>query len=244
MFKEETTMCGFEELGKIKERKNLEILNLADERLLKVDPSREGFFKKIFENAFKEPLIKNFCQNVEEIQQAGLDPFWRPTLDPSLVENKIVFNHGLKPATGNSFNWWKTKTEGMNPVEKKYWKVGTGGQYYAYLVDLINKLVESGWSINKAMTEVVINSRTLGHYCNVKGALHAFECTGSREICGVCDHANTIKILACTDNEDVDFLLAGGCYLSNSFQNPLADLCYDTDMDFAFYYGVGWLVLT
>ena len=63
-----------------------------------------------------------------------------------------------------------------------------------------------------------------------------------REICGFFDLANTCKILA--EDED-DFWLAGGDYVSDSGIIPLADLYRRyADLNGDSSYSVGWFVLS
>lgn len=96
------------------------------------------------------------------------------------------------------------------------------------MVYLINRLVEEEkLNIADVIKAVVSDSKNLGHYWNSKNAKHAFETTGSREICGCFDLANTYKILSCTNDEVGGFWLAGGNYYDfSSFYIPLTDLCY------------------
>ena len=112
----------------------------------------------------------------------------------------------------------------------------------AFLGVLIKQLVESGWSIEGAWNAVCNDSRNLGHYWNSAGALHKFEPTGSREICGFCDLGNAYKILA-EDKETGGFWLAGGAYHCNGINNSLADLSLYDCRNYKYYGRVGWLVL-
>ena len=72
-------------------------------------------------------------------------------------------------------------------------------------------LVAKGWTCCEAWDAICNDSKNLGHYRNSHNAKHQFEDTGSREICGFFDLANTYKILA-EDKEAGGFWLAGGYY--------------------------------
>ena len=108
----------------------------------------------------------------------------------------------------------------------------------------MQKLVESGMSVEGAWEYVCNDSGYLGHYRNSENAKHRIEPSGSREICGFFDLANVRKILA-WDDEEKSFYFAGGSYLSDSSDWPLVRLSsnnYDCDSDR--YGAVGWIVLS
>ena len=124
-------------------------------------------------------------------------------------------------------------------------RLGTRYEYVAFLGVLIKKLVEKGWTVTKAWNAMCTDSKELGHYWNSDNAKRAFEDTGSREVCGFYDLANTCKILA-EDKEVGGFWLAGGSYFNNSDFFTLADIlhynyCYD-DQWLDQWLSVGWLV--
>lgn len=239
-------MIGFGKYGKKTELEiKSKIKSLDDKRLINIDHSSEEFFDTVLDFYTDNKEIRNFKEAVEDVKKAELTPFWRPVMDPSIEGEKVIYKEGNKPATGYSFNKWRQMTSEMPAVEGKTWKVGTEYQYYAFLVWLINKLVENyGWSVKEAMEAVVLDSKELGHYYNSKNAMHDFETTGSREICGVFDLANTSKIIDCSNTKAGGFWLAGGDYYCDSCVCPLADLdhCYVVGNDCN--YSVGWLVLS
>ena len=186
------------------------------------------------EKAFKELLTK--------VIKSGISDFYRPRLDPSFdSEGKICYQAGLKPAVGKSYNWWEENAKAFCPDRKS--RLGTKSEYVAFLGVLIKKLVESGWSVDDAWNAVCNDSKKLGHYWDSEGALHSFEPTGSREICGYFDLANAIKILA-EDKDAGGFWLAGGGCNCYGFDFPLADLYHDFSRNFGLNDGVGWLVLS
>ena len=185
------------------------------------------------EKAFKELLT--------EVIKSGVSDFYRPKLDPSLdKQGKICYQAGLKPAVGKSYNWWEKNAKKFCPDRKS--RLGTKSEYVAFLGVLIKKLVESGWGVDLAWYAVCNSSGYLGHYYNSIDALHNFEPTGSREICGFCDLANAFKILT-DDKENSGFWVAAGYYYSFGRDYPLAGLYRSSSRDDGSDYGVGWLVL-
>ena len=231
-------MIGFGRFGK----RNLGINSLSDERLVKIDTTTEGFYDNVLNYSSKNGDIQAFIGAVREVQEVGVEPFYRPVMDPSLEDGNVVFKK-WKPAVGYSFNFWKHKAEEMPAVEGKRWHIGSEYQYYAFLTWLINQLVATGQGIKGAIEAVVLDSKELGHYRNAKNALQDFETTGSREVCGVYDLANAYKLLACSNEEAGGFWVAGGDYGCNSNYYPLADLNYGDNVDYNYDFSVGWLVL-
>ena len=199
-----------------------------DDEFMKYEPKteREEKFKKQLAEAIKK----------------GVKDFWRPRYDPSFNEDGtgICYVEGKRPAVGKSYNWWNMAAKAFCPEWQSH--LGTKSEYEAFLGVLIKKLVENGWKTEEAWSAVCNDSRELGHYWNSQNAKHAFEDTGSREICGFFDLANTYKILA-EDEEARGFWLTGGYYAGGSSNYPLADLWHDCLQDYGHNYGVGWLVL-
>lgn len=198
-----------------------------DDDFLKYQPKteREQKFKELVETAIKR----------------GLKDFWRPVCDPSFDDNGcICYEPGNMPAVGDkTYSCWAKNAKEFKPEQGS--RLGTKSEYIAFLAVLIKELVASGKSVKWAWNAVCNNSKKLGHYRNSKNAKYAFEDTGSREICGFFDLANTYKIL--TEDKEVGvFWLAGGSY--NNFGNyyPLAYL-YLNDYDFiGNRNSCGWLV--
>ena len=177
-----------------------------------------------------------------EVIRTRVPDFYRPRIDPSFDKSgKISYQPGARPAVGKSYNWWEKNAKEFCPECKS--RLGTKSEYVAFLGVLLKELVASGWNVDDAWNAVCNDSRRLGHYWNSNGALHDFEPTGSREICGFFDLANTYKILA-EDEEAGGFWLAGGIYDYNGDNYPLADLSHDYCRDIEDYRGVGWLVLS
>ena len=232
-------MIGFGNFGA---KRNLEIKSLSDERLVMVNPMEAGFYDNVLNFKFENDDIQNFITAIHEVKEV-VEPFYRPVMDPSLEGDKVVYAKGKKPAVGHSYNWWVKAVNAMPAVEGKKWQIGTQYQYYAFLVQLINSLVEDGWSLEKAMKTAVLDSKELGHYWNSLNALNDFETTGNREVCGFFDLSNTCKFLSCTNEEVGGFWVAGGNYCNFSDNFPLADLCHDCNVDFDSSISVAWLVL-
>ena len=184
-------------------------LSLNDE-IMKYNPTTDE------EKAFKELL--------SEAIKSELKDFYRPVLDPSFNDymTGICYEFGNKPAVGKSYYWWEnTAKEFMKNL-----RLGTRYEYVAFLGLLIKKLVESGWSISKSWRAVCTDSKELGHYWNSDNAKHEYEDTGSREVCGFYDLANTSKILA-EDKEAAGFWLASGSYNTSSNFSPFAHLFHE-----------------
>ena len=193
-----------------------------------------------------EPTTNNqrkLKESLTEAIESGLSDFWASRLDPSFNEDEtgLVFEVDRKPAVGKSYNWWEEKARQYLPERGSH--LGTKSEYVAFLGVLIKKLIASGLRVSSAWNAVCDDSKELGHYWNSENAKHDFEVTGSRNICGFCDLANTYKILA-WDKEAGGFWLAGGDYFDNSFNSPLSDLGRDTRQGNCDHGSVGWLVLS
>lgn len=232
-------MIGFGEFGR---KRNLEITSLSDERLVMVNPMEAGFYDNVLNFKSENDDIQKFVEAVCEVQEVGVEPFYRPVMDPSLEGEKIVYVKGRKPAVGHSYNWWVKAVNAMPAVEGKKWQIGTQYQYYAFLVQLNNSLVEDGWSLEKSIKTVVLNSKELGHYWNSLNVLND-ETTGNKEVCGFFDLTNTCKLLSCTNEEVGGFWVAGGYCFFDSYYFPLADLYHYFDVDRDYSNSVAWLVL-
>lgn len=184
------------------------------------------------EKAFKELL--------SEVIKSGLKDFYCPILDPSFIDGttKICYEPKKKPAVGESYKRWEVAAKNFD----KLCRIGTRSEYVAFLGVLIKKLVEKGWSVSKAWKAVCIDSKELGHYCDSKESKDDFEDTGSREVCGFYDLANTGKILA-FDKDAGGFWCATSWYCYGGKDCPLAYLSLNTESrNYLFYDSVGWLV--
>lgn len=173
--------------------------------------------------------------------KSGLHDFYRPVLDPSFDGNGgICYVQGKRPAVGKTYSCWKKKARCFMPERGS--RLGTITEYVAFLGVLIKLLASNGCTISKAWEIVCNDSKGLGHYHNSKLAIQRFERTGSRNIVGFYDLANTHKILV-EDKENNDFVLAGGCFIMNSYDCPLAFILHNIDPDFCYSRSVGWIIL-
>ena len=215
----------------------IEVSNARD--CILVEASKLSLKDAFMRHKPKTEAEKKFKATLTEAIKAGIEDFYRPAMDPSFADKektKIHYMAGEKPAVGKSYNWWE------GTVKDSKWCLGTKAQYVAFLGVLIKMLVAKGWTCCEAWDSVCNDSKKLGHYLNSDNAKHQFEDTGSREICGFFDLANTYKILA-EDKEAGGFWLAGGGYNYDGHDDPLADLGLCNFCNLNHDDGVAWLVL-
>jgi hypothetical protein len=212
---------------------NVTITSLTDNRLIEINPQKEGFFDAVINFKSTNSDINAFIEAISEVKAAKLEPFYKPIYDPSEDGDIIAYQNGKKPAVGYSYNWWVKTASKMPAVEGRHWHLATEYQYYAFLVWLINQLVKGRKSVEEALNMVVLDSKELGHYYNSQDSTEgkAFECTGSRCVCGVYDFANTYKFLACSNKTAGGCWLGGGYFGGNGAYIPLASLLRGTDVD-------------
>lgn len=183
---------------------------------------------------------------ITEVIDAKVKNFYRPNFDPTFTKTGegICFAAGKKPAINKSYKWWDWAAKKYMPERNS--RLGTRLEYGAFLGVLIKKLIAEGKSVEWAWNAVCNDSRELGHYRDSENAKRVkFETTGSRCICGFCDLANTIKILA-VDSDTDDLWLAGGWFGQTGDSLPLAGLESEEypDLDVDYLTGVGWIVLS
>ena len=179
-----------------------------DDTFVLVEASKLSLKDEFMKHKPKTDAERKFKELLTKAIQTGIKDFYRPRMDPSFSEDGgICYKAGLKPAVGKSYNWWNKVAVEFYP--ERHSRLGTRLEYVAFLGVLIKKLVDSGWTVENSWNAVCNDSRQLGHYWNSKNAKHDLEPTGSREICGFFDLANTYKILA-RDEEAGGFWLAGG----------------------------------
>lgn len=178
---------------------------------------------------------------IREVIRAGVKNFYRPKYDPSLADDgSIQFVARKWPAVGKSYEWWLDAAKNYFPARNS--RLGTKLEYGAFLGVLIKKLVEEGWTVNRAWKAVCRDSKELGHYWNSENTKNKIERTASRCVCGFYDLANTYKFLA-GDEKVGGFWVAGGVWYYQSSCHPIAkiDLCTSTLGDRSV---VGWIVLS
>ena len=214
----------------------------CDDVFVLVEASKLSLSDRFMKHSPKNEREKKFKELLKKVIKKGINDFYRMKYDPSFNGDGtgVTFEAGNKPAVGKSYNWWKKVAKEFMPEQNS--RLGTKSEYVAFLGVLIKKLVEGEkWSVAKAWDAVCNNSKELGHYWDSEDAKHELEETGMREICGFFDLVNTCKILA--EDED-DFWLAGGDYVSDSGIIPLADLYRYADLNDDSSYSVGWFVLS
>lgn len=237
-------MIGFGKYSKKTETTT--ITSLTDNRLVKIDPQELGFFDEVLNFKSTNKNINDFIKAVAEVKKAKIEAFYRPIYDPSDAgDHMVTYMKGMRPAIGHSYNWWVKTAFNMPAVEGRHWCVATEYQYYAFLVWLINQLINAGKTVEETLNQTLIDSKELGHYYNSEGSTKGddFELTGSRCICGIYDLVNVFKILECSNQRAGGFWHGGGDYLNNSDNYPLANLYLSIFEDDNDYYGVGLLVL-
>ena len=218
------------------------VVTPQEDIFVKVEASKLSIEDEFMKHQPQSNEERNFKELVKTAIKSGLKDFWHPRYDPSLdADGRICYVPGRMPAVNLSYNWWEENAKKYAP--KSGSRLGTKTEYIAFMAVLIKELVASGKSIEWAWNVVCNDSKELGHYWNSKNAKHAFEDTGSREICGFFDLANTCKILA-EDEENGGFWLAGGFYYNFGNDYPLAYLYRFNYRYYDNYNSCGWLVLT
>ena len=217
--------------------------NLQDVFVL-VEASKLSLDDEFMKHEPKTEREETFKEQLTEAIKKGVKDFWRPKYDPSFNEEGtgICYVEGKEPALFEAYDWWKEVARAFCPERRS--RLGTKSEYVAFLGVLIKKLIESGWKVEEAWSAVCNDSSELGNYINSKISRYdsLFEDTGSREICGFFDLANTTKILA---EDDDSCWVAGGCSYLFSESNPLVKLryVYNPFDRIDFDCRVGWLVL-
>lgn len=202
-----------------------------------VEGSDSQIYSELLKHSPANDAEKRFLENLKKAVDAGIKPFKVPVYDPSIDENgSLQFVAGCKPAVDYYY------AELKELAIKNGVQLGSKNQYVLFLATIIHCLIEEGWSKKSAFHSVCTDSTELGHYCNSVNAKDDFELTGSREVAGKFDLANTFKVLA-KDEKAGGFWVAGGDYSSSGNDNPLADLFLNNDYDYRYYDNVGWFVL-
>lgn len=224
----------------VTEVENVEVeVTFRPDFLVKVEASSLSLTDPFMQYEGKSRKEKKLKSLLEEVIATGVPDFYRPKNDPSLTENdKIRFTAGRKPAVGKSYFWWRLASR-MVCFERNS-RLGTKSQYIAFLGVLIKKLVENGMEVSSAWKAVCCDSIELGHYWNSTDA-HTMLPTGTHEVCGFCDLANTRKILA-TDSGDGPFWKVGGYFACNSSRFTLAEIESHLGVSELQDNAVGWIV--
>jgi len=223
------------------EKATTEFETMISDAFVFVEASKLSLDDEFMKYEPKTEREEKFKKELTEAIKKGVKDFWAPRYDPSFNEDGtgICYVPGEKTAVGESYNWWEKTAREFCPERQSH--LGLKSERVAFLGWYIKKLIKSGWRMEDAWYAVCNDSKKLGHYWNSENAKHAFEKTGSREVCGFCDLANTYKILA-KDERAGGFWLAGGSYYGDSRNFPLADFGHYSNWDHDFFHGVGWLV--
>lgn len=172
--------------------------------------------------------------------------FWCSKHNPSFneEENRIYFEMGSMPAvTPKTFYEWDKLAKNFMPECKS--RLGTKDEYVVFLGFIIKSLVEAGWEINTAWNAVCNDSYALGHYKN--NCLEDFteithEFTGSREVCGFYDLADSVRYLGEDEENGCYYMASGSCY-DDSDKCPISSIYPDNATNYSYPHAVGWVVL-
>ena len=215
----------------------------TDDVFVLIEVSKLSMTDKFMQHKPETYEQKVFKETLMGIIQSNLKDFYRPRYDPGYEfdgHKDICFEPGKKPAVGQSNRWWRKKARMICPERNS--RLGTKQEYFAFLGVLIKKMVDQGWTVSQAWKAVCDDSSTLGHYNDSKNAKKTFERTGSREICGFFDLANTSKIID-QDEYGFRFYRMGSCYLDEGNRYPLTHFFKDLSTFNPHDYSVGWIVL-
>lgn len=236
-------MIGFGVFGK---KWELEISSTDDPRLVKVDPTSNGFFDNVLEFVTEDIKIQRFIEAVREVKEANLSPFWKPVFDPSFDGDKVLFRPGGEPAVGYSYNFWEQKAQEMQAESGRKWSIGSEYQYYAFLTKLIDLYARGDRrNIEIAMKYFVLSPEDRGEQRYAEDRSKSLEKTGSGRLLGeFYDIRNTFKLLSCTNKEAGGFWWAGCSDVFGSEVLSLASLEHEDERDINYNDAVGWLVIS
>ena len=200
--------------------------------------SLDDKFMKYYPETNNQRLL---MRRLVDIINRGISDFYRPLYDPSFSDNDscgIQFVTGQKPAMGKDYDWWKKAAESFCENSR----LGNVEEYSAFAGVIIKKLVERGWAVPTAWYVVCNDSHSIGRYRNSFNASSLFANTGTKEVCGFFDLANTFKMLDSNSAED-DFILASGAVNFFADNYPVA-MVHKFKQDEAKYLGyVGWVII-
>lgn len=213
-----------------------------DDAFVLIPASKLRLSDKIMSHVPATKKQEIFKEKLTKIIESGIKDFYKAIYDPSTsLDNKsICFDVGNRPAIGMTCEWWQKAAKEFLPERKS--RLGTEDEYYAFLAVLMKKMVNHGYTVNKAWKVICDDSKSIGHYINSDHSKNEFEMTGSREFMGFCDLANTYKILL-SNSSSRDFCVAGGCYEHYGDYYPLSDVGFSGTNE-PRHLCVGWIVLT
>ena len=186
--------------------KKYEISSLDDDRLVLIDPTKQGFFDIVMNYSTQDYWSRRFIDDVREITDLCISPFYTVFLiDPSIDKKGNIVFKNRRAEVDRSFNWWKDKISKMPSIEGKSWKMGNEVQYLAFLVYLINYLVnDQNWLIDDVFNVIL--------------------CDGNK-IAEAGSFSFYIKILSCSDTENPGYYLVGGLQSYEHF--PLYEVGFE-----------------
>ena len=190
-------------------------------------------------NSYHQKLLKDWIFKTFEYK---MPDFRAQRIDPSINrKGEIYFSEGNYPAVGFTAKEWKELAEGFWPERGS--RLGFFNERIAFIAVMMKKLQASGFNVDEVWKMVCDNSKDLGNYKKLfKSNL---QMTGSMEICGFADLANTQKIIiqnneyCCTPN----YYFCGGDYTYSSRDRAffiIYDLWKYLDV---LETSVGWIVL-
>lgn len=220
----------------------VETLGLGENYYL-VQASMLSIKDKVFQHEPKTKKQKKFKDDLIEAIETGVKDFYRPVMDPSIKDGKIIFKSGMLPAVRYSYDWWKDAAKNVETV--MYSRLGIKNEYVAFLGCLMKELEINGMEIDEIWSMVCDDSTELGHYINSEGAKNELEKTGSRKVCKMLfDLANTLKIIQENPTEKTEgFYIASGSFQNRGEVYPLADITHVYDKNTKFDKAVGWIVI-
>ena len=210
-----------------------------DELFPIIDPS-ELIGHKLLEHKPETERQSKLLKDIQKCFELKLPAFRAPCMDPSEEDGKIVFKAGNKAAVGHSPVWWKEECRKIMPTKNS--RIGTELHRAAFLGKQIKYLIEKKrYTVEDAWKAVCDESRLLGHYRNSPASIRAFELTGSRQVGGFYDLANTYKIIETW--EPSNFLMVGGYYNNFSDMCPLMDMLSINNPEENLENSVAWIIL-
>ena len=221
-------MIGFGDYGK---RTNT-MTFLNDKRLIKIDPSVQGFFDQVlfFDGKEMQSDICSFICAVKEVRDKKINAFWCAKTDPSLSPTgEIIFSESQRPPyMVERIDKMLLKVLGMPKVEGRSWNLGTPYQYYVFLVWLVNEMIKSNqYNAYDAVQIVAGNSDAMKPTDELGNFLEPKAGAGKKEICGVYDLANTGKLL-----RDANGMNNGVWLTSSAYEGgAIAEIIYYDEID-------------
>ena len=193
---------------------------------------REKIAKWLQNQEGKTRTEKRFLELLKEALQKVTYDCWIATMEPSVINGKILYAEGEKVGVGFSCRKWKEMAEEYEPKR---------GSRLAKLHELFIwyalRIVNEQWSLDF----VANNSSDAGNYWDSPHASKCVETSGRRECGGYCDGiGNTDKIVTI----ESDYAIVGGDYSDCGDDYVVSRVFFDCNPENVRRYGSGILVLT